>query len=115
MNQLAFRTALNGAIENHGLNITSTPGLNTILYPQSAANSSTNQTLHGIQVNNIQLFESELVYLRIAMGIMVITVVSVMSIFNGFWELGRPESLAQVEIARAFGAPMLARREGMSM
>ena len=112
MNQLTFRTALNAAIGNHGLNISSTPGTDPILLPPFAAKFSTNQTLHGIQASTVQIYKPDLLYLYIAMGIMIVAVLSVTTIFNRFWELGRPVSLAPLEVARSFGVPMLVEKGG---
>jgi hypothetical protein len=112
MNQLTFRTALNAAIGNHGLIITSTPGTDPTLLPPFAAKFSTNQTLHGIQVSAVQIYKSDLLYLYIAMGIMIVAALSVTTIFNQFWELGRPVSLASLEVAKSFGAPMLIEKGG---
>lgn len=46
------------------------------------------------------------------MGIMIVAVLSVTTIFNRFWELGRPVSLAPLEVARSFGVPMLVEKGG---
>lgn len=46
-------------------------------------------------------------FLAGAVALTVITVLVVLATLNGFWRLGRAVSLSPVEIAKAFGAPLL--------
>jgi len=50
----------------------------------------------------------------LALGIVlsVIGVAAVIPLYSGFWELGRKATLNPLEIARAFGAPMLEGIDG---
>lgn len=54
--------------------------------------------------------------LLVALGIVVsiVGVAAVLPLYNGFWEMGRKVSLNPLEIARAFGAPLLDELDGNS-
>ena len=65
------------------------------------------QLVQMIQVQTIQVYESNYWYLLGAAGAMIVCAVVVLPLFSGFWVLGREMSFSPIELAKAFGSPQL--------
>ncbi|KAK4445146.1 hypothetical protein QBC34DRAFT_473034 [Podospora aff. communis PSN243] len=59
------------------------------------------------QTRTIQVFRSNYAFLVGGVAVMLVATIGVMPLFYGFWTLGREVSLSPVEMAKAFGAPVL--------
>ncbi|EXJ55845.1 hypothetical protein A1O7_08776 [Cladophialophora yegresii CBS 114405] len=61
------------------------------------------------QTRTIQVYDSNYGSLAGGLAVMFVSVIVILPLFNGFWLIGRGVSLSPLEIANAFGAPILAR------
>jgi Protein of unknown function (DUF3176) len=73
----------------------------------AAGNSSLLQTVTGTQTTTPAVYESQYLYLGIAVILTGIAVIFVTLTFTGFWLLGRAVSMSPLETAKAFNAPLL--------
>jgi hypothetical protein len=62
----------------------------------------------ALQEGQTLVYKSEYAFLAIATVLIILSLFSVATLLWGWWDLGRPVSLSPLEIAKAFGAPMLA-------
>ncbi|KAI9869326.1 MAG: hypothetical protein M1813_000115 [Trichoglossum hirsutum] len=87
-------------------------GLREIAFRHAIAssNGSNLQTVTATATGAVTAYKSNFAYLAIASVIMLAGTVVTLSIFYGWWELGRQVSLSPIETARAFNAPMLQSR-----
>ena len=53
------------------------------------------------------VYTSDYLFLGLAVGVIGLSLITVSPLLLGWWKLGREVSLSPVEIARAFGAPVL--------
>ncbi|KAK0648032.1 hypothetical protein B0T16DRAFT_388352 [Cercophora newfieldiana] len=68
------------------------------------------QTVRMTQRRTTQVFVSNYAWLAGGMVVMFAAVVGVVPLFWGFWTLGRPMTMSPVEVAHAFGAPVMEGR-----
>jgi hypothetical protein len=73
----------------------------------AVGNSSLIQTVSGLQSNTPTVYESQYVYLGIAVVLTGIAVFLVTLTFAGYSTLGRSVSMSPLETAKAFNAPLL--------
>ncbi|KAK6224171.1 hypothetical protein LQW54_000320 [Pestalotiopsis sp. IQ-011] len=74
----------------------------------TASNSSTQTTEFTAQQNTVVvIYESRYTYLWSALAITILAAAVVASTATGFHALGRPVSLSPIDIATAFGSPLL--------
>jgi hypothetical protein len=57
-------------------------------------------------------YEMEPIFMALGLGVSVSSVVAILPLFYGYWELGRDVSLNPLETARAFGATVLEGLDG---
>jgi hypothetical protein len=72
----------------------------------AAANSSDIQSMPAIQVASVALYQSHYLYLALASGFTLLSIILVIPTFSGYWNLGRKVSMSPIEIAKAFNAPI---------
>ncbi|KIV83108.1 hypothetical protein PV11_05162 [Exophiala sideris] len=65
------------------------------------------QTFLASQVKTGLVFESNYMYLGVAVGVLGFASLALLVPLWGWWQLGRKVSLSPLEIAKAFGAPVL--------
>ncbi|KAK3328258.1 hypothetical protein B0T19DRAFT_442174 [Cercophora scortea] len=86
--------------------------------PRNGSNAETYTLRPGAQNVSMrqrrtaQVFVSNYAWLAAGMTVMFAAVAGVVPLFYGFWALGRPVSLSPVEVANAFGAPVLEEGRG---
>ncbi|KAF8541339.1 hypothetical protein BDD12DRAFT_908713 [Trichophaea hybrida] len=76
----------------------------------AASNSTTTQTVSGTQSFAHTVYQSHYQFLLAALIVPLLSVGFVTSLFIGWWELGRKVSYSPIELAKAFGAPLLEGR-----
>jgi len=69
--------------------------------------SATSQPFTAQRKSEVLVFRSSFGYLGAALGVMSLSVLALAALLWGWWELGRSVSGSPLEIAIAFGAPML--------
>lgn len=69
------------------------------------------QELRMDSVQTIQIYQSNYWWLLAAVATMTVSTLLIMTLLFGYWSLGRPTSLSPLELAKAFGAPILAQVE----
>lgn len=74
-------------------------------------NESTPQTITGTQTRTTSFYRSNYGFLTAAVLLTMVSILVVMTTFNGFWTLGRAVSMSPLEIAKAFNAPLLAKED----
>ncbi|KAI9729176.1 MAG: hypothetical protein M1834_007083 [Cirrosporium novae-zelandiae] len=89
MRQIAFRTALRAAADNL-----------TLENSTQVTEYQGNEMFTG--------YSSDYTYIALAVIVTLLGVIAIMPTYWGWWELGRETSMSPVEIAKAFGAPLLA-------
>ena len=72
------------------------------VYPQP-------QIIEMDQTRTVLVYDSNYSFLADALVVMLLAVVTVVPVFNGFWLLERNTSLSPLELAKAFGSPILDR------
>lgn len=65
------------------------------------------QTFLASQVSPALVFESNYMYLGIAVGVLALAMLALLVPLWGWWQLGRKVSMSPLEIGKAFGAPVL--------
>ena len=70
------------------------------VYPQP-------QIIEMEQTRTLQVYDYNLTFLAAALAVMFLAVIVIIPMFNGFWQLGRDTSLSPLELANAFGSPIL--------
>ncbi|KAL9622883.1 MAG: hypothetical protein Q9160_002809 [Pyrenula sp. 1 TL-2023] len=73
----------------------------------AAANSTAVQSVSAQQTVTHQVYDSQYLFLGLALAITAIAIICVLATFNGFWVIGRKVTMSPVEIAKAFNAPLL--------
>lgn len=72
------------------------------------SNSSTAQSVSGMESATVLVYESNYYFLAAANAVMVLCLFGLVPLFVGWWRLGRSVSLSPVELAVAFQAPLVA-------
>jgi hypothetical protein len=70
-------------------------------------NSSFLQQVTGTEQVPRNVYESQYLFLGLAVGLSVVSIIIVTVTFIGFWHIGRDISLNPIETAKAFNAPLL--------
>jgi Protein of unknown function (DUF3176) len=73
----------------------------------ATSNNTNMQKVEGIVIGTVTAYKSNFIYLAIACAVMLVGAMATLSIFYGWWELGRKMSFSPIETAKAFNAPML--------
>jgi hypothetical protein len=73
----------------------------------NATNATNLQTLTGTQDQQVIVYNSHYAFLGLALLFTLLSTLSVVPVFFGWWRLGRKVSLSPVEIAKAFDAQPL--------
>jgi hypothetical protein len=92
MRQIAFRTSLQAAKDN-------------------ATASNATQTIRYGGTSAVTIYKTDFTLIGIASALNLLTIMAIIPIYRGWWELGRKFSLSPLEIARAFDAPLLRKAE----
>lgn len=66
------------------------------------------QVVRGDEIGHVTVFNSDYLFLGLALAFPLVAVAAIFVMMLGWWELGRKVSLSPVETAKAFGAPVLA-------
>jgi hypothetical protein len=77
---------------------------------RASINASTDADLQTFHVGRTSLslvFQSNYGYLAAALVVMLLALLAALFQLWGWWELGRKVSLSPLELARAFGAPVM--------
>jgi hypothetical protein len=72
---------------------------------QAGANDT--QAVAAVDVSPVAIFHSHYVFLALAVGVSVLTILAILPTLDRWWILGRKVSLSPLETARAFNAPLL--------
>jgi hypothetical protein len=128
INQLAFLTAT-GLIDQESVPFPTTAGSNStanFLVPQpktyQVTNTSQALTIQGVasntttnfrsmdgtmQVSDVTFFQTHFLFVGLGVGMTMLCVITTASLFWRYGTLGRDVSLGPIEVAGAFGAPIL--------
>ena len=107
MQSLAFRISVAMATTNDSVFL---PALNSSAV--EAYRKSWTQTVSFQGYNVVTVYKTNSVFVGMAVLVSMMGVLAVLPLYNGWWELGRTVSLSPLEIARAFGAPLLDGMDG---
>jgi hypothetical protein len=72
-----------------------------------SVNSSFLQQVTGTETIPRNVYESQYLFLGLAVGLSIVSIIVVTVTFIGFWHIGRDISLNPIETAKAFNAPLL--------
>ena len=106
--ELSFRFALSSTTANvitQGININDASWIWNSGFPRTFP---LNQTVQASQVKPTNIYVSHQNYLAGALGVILLSCISILPVYYGWWRLGRSFSQSPVEIAKAFNAPLLA-------
>ena len=73
----------------------------------TAANESTSQVVSAQETGTLQVYQSNYLYLGLAVLLTGLGWLATLPVFIGWWHVGRSLSMSPVETAKAFRAPML--------
>lgn len=96
MGDLAFRVALLAGNSSSNKGFIGT-------YPSHAPN----QSIQATQILIPPVYRANWEYLWAAFAVIVLTTISVISTFYGWWELGRTVSVRPLQIAKTFNSQLL--------
>ncbi|KAF2143181.1 uncharacterized protein K452DRAFT_215651, partial [Aplosporella prunicola CBS 121167] len=75
----------------------------------SLSNSSFTQAVPGTDEFNLNVYNTNYYYLVAGLCLIVANALAILPLFLGWWHLGRAFSMSPLEIAKAFGSPLLAK------
>ncbi|KAF2185842.1 hypothetical protein K469DRAFT_575576, partial [Zopfia rhizophila CBS 207.26] len=107
MQSLAFRITVDMAITD-----------GSVFSPSFVGKAVENLRKNWIQEVSVSGYRTETIYkinpilVALAVLISLVGVIAILPLYMGFWELGRKVSLNPLEIARAFGAPLMEGIDG---
>ncbi|KKA24257.1 hypothetical protein T310_1690 [Rasamsonia emersonii CBS 393.64] len=78
----------------------------------SKSNASFSQLVNGTETIVETIYVSHYRWLAPAVAVILFGGCCIITLFHGWWYLGRPVSLSPVEVAKAFGAPLLQGGDG---
>lgn len=107
MQSLAFRISVAMATASDSAFL---PTLNSSAV--EAYRKSWTQTVSFQGHNVVTVYRTNSVFIGMAILVSMMGVLAVLPLYNGWWELGRAVSLSPLEIARAFGTPLLDGMDG---
>ncbi|PIB03011.1 hypothetical protein CB0940_11874 [Cercospora beticola] len=70
-------------------------------------NTSDMQKVQLNQIRTMGVYRAQYAYLGAAVGLSLAAVIVILTMYNGFWLLGRKVSMSPIEIAKAFNADIL--------
>jgi hypothetical protein len=73
----------------------------------ATANSSNEQQVQTQASGAHTVYRTEYLFLALATLVSLLAIFSVLWVFYGFWDIGRPVSMSPIETAKAFNAPVL--------
>jgi hypothetical protein len=107
MQSLAFRTTVSMAITDPSIYAPTFTGqtLTSLRTPWTQSITITSHQKHAT-------YRTSPLLVTLGVILSFLSVAAIIPLYNGFWELGRNVSLNPLELARAFGAPMLEGLDG---